>query len=80
MHCIPVVLSQETKLWKQTANVRTIGIPNNEGMRRQPPLGEVGEAKVTSTEISCTGQEAGKCKEKAALHHATSAQTRHDGN
>ena len=29
----------------QTANARTIGIPSNEGMRRQPPLGELGGAK-----------------------------------
>ena len=29
----------------QTANARTIGIPSYEGMRRQPPLGELGGAK-----------------------------------
>ena len=42
---------------EQTANAMTIGMPSNEGMWRQPPLGEVGEGgggifKVTSTEIS----------------------------
>ena len=28
---------------EQTANAMTIGMPSNEGMWRQPPLGEVGE-------------------------------------
>ena len=59
-------------------------MPSNEGLRRQPPPGKVGgggDFKVTSTEIEEEEiQEAGKCKEKAALHHATSAQTRHDRN
>ena len=41
----PIFLSRETKLWEQTANAGTIDMPNNEGMRRQPPLGEVGGAK-----------------------------------
>ena len=31
------------------------------------------------TEFSQTDQEAGKFKERAAMHHASSAQTRHDG-
>ena len=29
----------------ETMTARTIGMPNNEGMRDQPPLGEVGGAK-----------------------------------
>ena len=34
------------KLWEKTASARTIGMPNNEGMQRQPPPGEVGGAKL----------------------------------
>ena len=131
----------------QTANARTIGIPSNECMRRQPPLGELGGAKSLPLNSSLglgsalgekgkksawakkkigkqsesrgspghrwahfarqyfsyltpflaffptaecgprlsefsyfkTDQEAGKFKERAAMHHASSAQTRHDG-
>ena len=37
-----------TKLWEQTAIARTIGMPNNRGMRRQPPTGEVGGTNLLS--------------------------------
>ena len=36
------------KLWEETATARTIGIPNNEGKRLQPPPGKVGRAKPLS--------------------------------
>ena len=59
-----IVPIRETKLWEETTTARTKGMPNNEGMRGQPPPGEVGGGgrnfEVTSTEVRWTGQEAGK--------------------
>ena len=44
---MPIVPTWGTKLWEETATARTIGMPNDEGMRRQPPPGEVrGGAKL----------------------------------
>ena len=60
---MPIVPTWGTKLWEETATARTIGMPNNEGMRDQPPLGEVGGAKRWSHfnwTGRWTGQEAGK--------------------
>ena len=45
---IPIVPTLGNKLWEATATARTIGMPNNGGMRRQPPPGEVGRAKLLS--------------------------------
>ena len=45
---MPIVPTRETKLWEETATARTMGIPNNEGVRHQPPLGEVGGGKLWS--------------------------------
>lgn len=45
-------MSRGTKLWQEPRlHARTLGMPNNEGMRRQAQPGEVGGAKVTSTEL-----------------------------
>ena len=33
---MPIVPTWGTKLWEETATARTIGMPNNEGMRDQP--------------------------------------------
>ena len=44
----PLPPRRETKLWEETAIARTIGMPNNKGMQRQPPTGEVGGAKLLS--------------------------------
>ena len=41
-----IIPSRGTKLWAETATTRTIGMPNNEGMRRQPPPEEMGGAKL----------------------------------
>ena len=43
-----IVPTQETKLWEETTTARTKGMPNNEGMRGQPPPREVGGAKLWS--------------------------------
>ena len=43
---MPIVPTWGTKLWEETATARTMGMPNNEGMRDQPPLGEVEGAKL----------------------------------
>ena len=43
---MPIVPTWGTKLWEETATARTIGLPNNESMRDQPPLWEVGGAKL----------------------------------
>ena len=43
---MPIVPARGTKLWDETAIARTIGMPNNEGIRDQPPLGDVGGAKL----------------------------------
>ena len=51
-HYIPIIPSGGTKvkfkLWEESATNGTIGIQNNEGMRRQPPPGEVGGTKLLS--------------------------------
>ena len=41
-HCTPIAPSRRTKLWKDAATVRAIGVPNI----GQPPPGEVGGAKL----------------------------------
>ena len=50
---MPIVPTWGTKLWEETATARKMGMPNNEGIRHQPPLGEVGgqNFEVTSTEL-----------------------------
>ena len=68
---------------------RSIDIPNNTGMRRQPPAGEVGEAKLwshfhwtpNSVELakSKVGQRGGQKPSNFAMYHATSKQDLHDG-
>ena len=68
---------------------RNIDIPNNTGMRRQPPGGKVGEAKLwshfhwtpNSVELakSKVGQRRGQKPSNSAMYHATSKQALHDG-
>ena len=41
-HCIPIVPTLGTKLLEETTTARTIGMLNNDSMRRQLPPGEVG--------------------------------------
>jgi len=43
---MPIVPTRGTKLWQETATARTISIQSSEGMRDQPPPGEVGGAKL----------------------------------
>ena len=58
-HCIPIVPTRGITLWEETTTARTIGMPNNEGMQRQLPPGNVcvceggggRDFKVTSTEL-----------------------------
>ena len=45
-HCTPITPSRRTKLWKDAATVRAIGVPNIVQKRCQPPPGEVGGAKL----------------------------------
>lgn len=40
-HCIPIVPTRGITLWEETTTARTIGMPNNEGMQRQLPPGNV---------------------------------------
>ena len=42
--CIPIVLTQGTKLLEETTTARTIGMLNNDSIRRQLPPAEVGGA------------------------------------
>ena len=44
-HCTPITPSRGTKLWKDVATIRAIGVPNIVQKRCQPPPGEVGGAK-----------------------------------
>ena len=55
-------------------------MPNNEGMRRQPPPGGVGGAKLWNHFLwTPINWPRGEQKPRAAMHHATSAQAQHDG-
>ena len=45
----PLPPRRGTKLWEEPAIARTIGMPNNKGMQRQPPTGEVGGVKLLSS-------------------------------
>ena len=58
---MPTVPTWGTKLWEETATARTISMQSSEGMRDQPPPGEVGGAKLWShfNLLRWTGQEAG---------------------
>ena len=48
-------------------NARTIGMPNNEGMQRQPPLGEVGGARSLTLNSSLgPGSALGEIGKKSA--------------
>ena len=45
-HCTPITPSRRTKVWKDAATVRAIGVPNIAQRRSQPPPGEAGGAKL----------------------------------
>ena len=47
-HCIPIVPTLGTRLLEETTAARTIGMLNNDSMRRQLPPGEVGGAILWS--------------------------------
>ena len=58
-----------------------IGMPNNEGMRRQPPPGGWEGKNFVWSHLLWTpiNWPRGGQKPRAAMHHSTSAQAQHDG-
>ena len=65
MHCIPIVPRQETELiGEKTATARTIGMPNNEDIRRQPPPGEVRGAELSAESLPLSSVELAKRRAK----------------
>ena len=75
-HCTPIAPSRKTKLWKDAATVRAIGVPNITQRQGQPPPGEVGGGRNLNapfTELLRTGQEVAKTelfKARAARYYA----------
>ena len=67
-HCTPIAPSRKTKLWKDAATVRAIGVPN-----AKPTATRGGGRGETFTELRRTGQGAAKTElfeARAARHHA----------
>ena len=74
-HCIPIIPSRETKLWKDTATARAIGMPGTADVQRNRHQGRWegrnANTYTTLTEIRRTDQETTETslfKERAARH------------
>ena len=69
-HCTPIIPSRGTKLWKNAATVRAIGVPNIVQKRCQPPPREVGGAKLKRQGAAKTALFEARAARRHARQHA----------